>query len=124
MPAEIIKILKKKEELNKIIRQLNPINFDNLKKSVHLKFSILEKLTDLEKIKQTFPKFDLIKTIEIRKNKNKIYYSLNYELEDKTYIIISISLNDNLLINAFHVNRSYKQFEKSLRKNYKNKFIE
>lgn len=124
MPVKIIKILKKKEELNKIIIQLNKINFDNLKKTTHFEFSVLEKLTNLEKIKQTFSRFNLIKTIEIRKNKDKIYYSLNYELEDKTYIIIAISLEDNLLINAFHVNRSYKQFEKSLKRNYKNKFIE
>jgi len=86
----------------------------------------MEKLTDLNEIENIYPQFKLIKSIELRENqKGERYYSLNYELEDETFIIISIVLDrpKPLLINAFHVKTNYKRFEKSLRKNYSKKFI-
>jgi len=126
MDVEIKVIYTKKEDILKIFSKLNEYSFEALKKHEHLEFSIMEKLTDLEIIKSTFPKYDLIKSIEFRENsKKEEYYGFNYELIDGTYVIISISFNTKppTIINAFHVNRSYKQFEKSLRKNYGKKFV-
>lgn len=77
-------------------------------------------------IRKTFPQFELIKSIELRENEKKQrYYSLNYELNDSTFVIISLTLNLDkpLVINAFHVKRNYGAFEKSLRKNYGDKFV-
>jgi len=84
------------------------------------------KATNEEMIKENFSKFELIKSIELRKNERKEkYYSFNYELNDGTFIVIVLSLNFEppMIINAYHVRRNYKQFETSLRKNYKRKFI-
>lgn len=86
----------------------------------------MEKLTDINLLKETFEKFELVKTIELRENELKQrYYSLNYELDDGTFVIVSIRLDNKkpFLINAFHAKRNYRQFEKSLRKNYSDKFV-
>lgn len=85
----------------------------------------IREITELKELEETFSKFELVKSIELRENEKKQkYYSLNYELQDGTYIIISILLEGcPMIINGFHVNRNYKQFEKSLRKNYSNKII-
>jgi|SRR3989338_1014538 len=126
MQTKIIAIYKKEEEINKILEQIKDYLFDELKKSEHFEFSILEKATDLDLIKTTFLKFELIRIIEVRENeKGKKYFGLNYELEDGTSVIIALSLDKKppVIINAYHRNTNYKKFEKSLRKNYKNKFI-
>jgi len=124
METKIISIYTKKEDIKKITTNFKEKSFDSLKKHPHLEFSIMEKATDIELIKQTYSKFDTIKHIELRENaKGQKYYSINYELEDKTYIVIGISNDFNLVINAFHGKTNYKRFIKRLRKNYKNRFI-
>ena len=126
MQTKIVSILTKEDEIKKIANLLSNYSFDNLQKHHHFEFSIMEKMTDLNKIRETFQRFELIKSIEIRENENRqIYYSLNYELEDETFVVISLIMDKTppMIINGFHVNRSYKQFEKSLRKNYGNKFV-
>ena len=121
----ILAIYTKEEDINEIVEKIKHLNFDDIEKHSHFEFSISEKLTDINKLKQTFSKFELIKSIELRENEKKQkYYSFNYELEDSTFVVLSLVLNPKpLLINGFHVSRNYKQFEKSLRKNYSSKFI-
>ena len=125
MENEIIAIFKKEEDIKKITDRLKNYSFDNLKKHPHFEFSIMEKLTDLAKIKETFSKFELVKTIELRRNKlNQEHYSLNYELEDGTFVVLSVFFEADkpVILNGFHAQTSYKRFEKSLSKNYASKF--
>ncbi len=125
MSTQIISVLTKKEDIRKIIDKIKVYSFEELERHPHFEFSILEKLTDLNKIKETFSKFELIKSIEIRENdKKQRHYSLNYELTDGTYVVIAFLLEDKpIIINGFHVSRNYRNFEKSLRKNYSEKLI-
>ena len=126
MKSNIISIFKKEEEIKKIVDKLKPYSFDELDKHFHFEFSIMEKLTDMDKLKEVFSKFDLIRSIEFRENEKKQrYYSLNYELDDGTFVVISIVLGREkpMIINGFHAKRNYKEFEKSLRKYYPKKFI-
>ena len=122
---EIISIFKKEEEIKKIVNKLKNYSFNDLKRSAHFEFSLMEKMTDEMFIREVFPKFDLIKTIELRKNKGREYYSFNYELDDETYVVIALVLDKEppIIINAFHAQKSYKRFEKSLRKHYSKRFV-
>lgn len=122
---KIISILEKGEEFNSIITKIKALSFDNLDKHPHFTFSVMEKMTDITMIKETFSKVDLIKSIEVRENEKKgRHYGLNYELKDGTFIVISLVFSKErvMVINGFHVNKSYKHFMKSLRKNYGKKF--
>jgi len=126
MKVKILSIFKREEEIKKIVDKIRIYSFSDMKKHPHLEFSILEKATDERVLINTFPKFELIKTIELRENeKREQYYSLNYELTDGTFVTIALNINSNplILINGYHANRNYKQFEKSLRKNYGKSFI-
>ncbi len=126
MKTRIISIFKKEEEIIKIVNKIRNYSFDDFKRHEHFEFSILEKATDEKIVKETFPKFELIKTIELRENeKGEKYYGFNYELSDETFVVIALDLNEEppMIINGYHANRNYKQFEKSLRKNYGERFI-
>lgn len=126
MGVRIIAVYTKRDEISKIIEQIKDYSFEEFIESNHFKFSILEKATDLELLKKTFPKFELIKSIELRENDRGIkYYGFNYELQDGTFVIIALILDKQppTIINGYHKNVNYKRFEKSLRKNYGNKFI-
>lgn len=126
MKTTLKKIYFKREEIDKIISQLQKYSFNQLKRHKHFEFSIMEKITDLELIKTTFESFSIIKSIELRENdKCQEYFGINYELPDKTFVVIAISFNTEppTIINAFHAKKSYKNFERSLRKNYSNKFV-
>ncbi len=125
MGSEIIAIFKKEEDIKQITNKLKEHSFENIKKHPHFEFSIMEKLTDTFKIKETFSKFELVKTIEFRRNQlNQEHYSLNYALEDGTFVVISIFFEKGapVILNGFHAQTNYKRFEKSLSKNYASKF--
>jgi hypothetical protein len=126
MKTKIISIFKQTSEINKTVDKIKSYAFDDFSRHSHFEFSMAEKATDEKIIMETFPKFELIKTIELRENeKGERHYSFNYELEDGTFVVISLVLDKEppMIINGYHANRSYKQFEKSLRKNYQKKFI-
>lgn len=126
MKTEIISIFKKEEEIKKIVDKVRSYSFEELDKHFHFEFSLIEKLTDSELISETFGKFDLIGPIELRENEKKQrYYSFNYVLDDGTYLVISIVLDrvKPFVINAFYAKRNYEGFEKSLRKNYGDRFV-
>ncbi len=91
---KIISIFKNKEDINKIINIIKNYSFENLTKHPHFEFSVMEKATNENLLRKTFSRFDLIKTIELRENnKKQRHYSLNYEIEDNTFITISLALN-------------------------------
>jgi len=126
MQIKTIAVYKKEEEIKKITNKLREYKFRDFKKTGHFEFSILEKATDEKLLIETFPKFNLIKTIELRENPNgQQYYGFNYELKDKTFVVIVLALDKipPWIINGYHKNRDYKKFEKQLRKNYAKRFI-
>jgi|TARA_Y100000310_G_C20456860_1_gene703464 hypothetical protein len=126
MRVRIIAIYKKEEEIKKIIDKIKNYSFKDFSRTYHFDFSILKKSTDENLLEETFPRFELIKTVELRENnKGQRHYSFNYELTDKTLVIISLALDKipPLIINGMHKKVNYKRFEKSLRKNYSNKFV-
>lgn len=126
MKTKIISIFKKEEEITKIVNKIKIYSFNDFTKHEHFEFSVMEKATDEKILKEIFPKFELIKTIQLRENeKGEKHYSFNYEMSDGTFVVIVLALNKEppMIINGYHVNRNYKQFERSLRKGYGNKFI-
>jgi len=77
-------------------------------------------------LRETFPKFELIKTIELRENeRGEKHYRINYELSDGTFVVLVLALGKIplMILNGYHKNMNYKRFEKSLRKYYQDKFI-
>lgn len=126
MKVKILKIYKNRDEIKKIVNKIKNYSFNDLGKHEHFKFSLMEKATDFNLLQKTFPKFDRIKTIQLRKNKKgQKHHSLNYEISDGTYVIISLALDKNppMIINGFHSKTNYKKFEKKLKKYYGKKFI-
>ena len=75
MKVKIIAIFKKEEEINKIVNKIKEYSFNDFQRHKHFEFSILEKATDEKILKEIFPKFELIKTIELRENEQ--FYSSN-----------------------------------------------
>ena len=123
---EILEIYEKEEEIKKIVQRLKNYKFENLIKTDHFYYSLEEKNTDINFIKDNFEKFNLIKLINKRRHKNtKFSFDFYYELEDGTYILYAIALDEEkpVLFNAFHVIRNFKQFRKNLIKAYKDKLI-
>jgi len=123
---EILEIYDKKEEIDKIVERLKKFRFEDFIKTDHFYYSLEEKNTDINFIKDNFEKFNLISLVNKRKHKNeKISYDFYYELEDGTYILYAIALDEEkpVLFNAFHVIRNFKQFRKNLIKAYKDKLI-
>src|SRR3989339_466901 len=116
MATTILKIYQTKEEINKLIKEINEYSFDDFKKHFHFEFSVMEKITDINLLRKTFPKFENIKTIELRENElGQQHHSFNYELEDGTFVVISLALDKNppLIVNGYHSKTNYKRFEKS-----------
>ena len=127
MQDEIIVIYEKEEEINKIKDRLKQFSFDNLIKKEHFEYSVLEKGTYINLLKDKFREFERIKITAKRQHKttNKVTYDFYYELDDGTYILYAISLDEAkpILINAFHVDRNLKRFKQWLIKAYKDKLI-
>jgi len=126
MQDEVIAVYEKEEEIDKIILSLKQLTFKDLIKTPHFEYSAAEKATDLNLLKNTFTQFNRIKLINKRKHKNnKISYDLYYELDNKSYVLYAIALDEPKpkLLNAYHVQRNFKKFKKHLINAYKNKLI-
>jgi hypothetical protein len=127
MQDEILAVYEKEEKIKELRDKLNQYSFNDLKKTQHLEYSILEKGTDVNLLKEKFTEFSRIKIITKRQHKtnNKITYDFYYELNDGTYLLYAIALVEPkpILINAFHVERNFKRFKKSLINAYKKQLI-
>ena len=121
MQDEIIEVYEKEEDILNFTKELAKFSFENLPKTNHFYYSLDEKATDILILKENFSKFEKIKLINKRKHKNNnITYDFYYELEDGTYLLYCLALEDKpMLLNAFHVRRNFRQFKKSLIKAYK-----
>ena len=127
MQDEIIAVYKKEEEIKKITNRLKTHSFEDLIKTKHFYYSIDEKGANLNFLNEKFKEFERIKIIIKRKHKNsnKTTYDFYYELNDRTYLLYAIALDEPkyLLINAFHVDRNFKRFKKWLINAYKDQLI-
>ena len=125
MPDDILEIYEKEEDIKKINERLAEFSFDGLKKTSHFYYSIEEKNTDINILKENFKSFEKIRLIIKRKHKNgKSSYDFYYELEEGTYLVYGISFEEMpVLLNGFKVDRNFKHFKKQLAKNYKKYFI-
>ena len=126
MKTKILAIYKNESEIKKIVDKIRDYSFDNFIRHSHFEFSFMEKATDQDLLRETFPKFELIKTIELRENeRGEKHYGINYELSDGTFVVLVLALGKIplMILNGYHKNMNYKRFEKSLRKYYQDKFI-
>ena len=118
MQDEIAAVYEKRGEIEKIAERLKQFSFTDLQKTQHLEYSIAEKSTNLILLKQIFTEFERIKLINKRKHKgiNKISYDFYYELDDGSYILYAIALEEPKpkLLNAFHVQRNFRKFKQRL----------
>ncbi len=122
----IIKIYDKKEEINKIIKELKKYSFEDYIKTGHYEISLLTKGTDEDKLREIYPKFDIIELIALRRHKNGYEnYDVYYELEKGNYALFAINLEGKKpkIDNAFIANRIFKNFLKSMVKRYGNKMV-
>lgn len=125
MQDDILEVYEKENEISKLTERLANLSFNDLKKIEHFYYSIDEKGTDISLLEKNFRNFEKIKIAVKRKHKNgKISYDFYYELEDGTYLVYAISLeNFPQLLNGFKVNRNFRHFKKSLLKAYRKQLI-
>lgn len=127
MQDEIIAVYEKQEEIIKITKRLKKLSYDTLIKGKHFEYSVLEKGTDVNLLREKFKEFERIKIIIKRQHKtnNKLTYDFYYELDKGSYILYAVALDEQkpILINAFHVDRSFKRFKQWLISAYKDKLI-
>ena len=93
---DILEQFTEEEDLREIINKLKDISFEDLIKHPHYEYSLLEKNTDENLVRETYSKFDLIRLVRKRVRPNKkISYDLYYEIEDKTFVVIVITFDTN-----------------------------
>lgn len=127
MKDEVIAVFDKGEEILSLRNKLSKFTFDDLIKHAHFYYSIDEKGTDLQLIKEKFKEFDRIKLVTRRKHleSGKINYDFYYLLENNYYIIYAIDLDGEkpILINVLYVERNFKRYKDWLVRAYRNKLI-
>jgi hypothetical protein len=121
MQDEIIEVYDTEEDISEFTKRLVNFSFEKIPKTTHFYYSLEEKATEIAILNENFNKFEKIKLINKRKHKNNnITYDFYYELEDGTYLLYCIALeNAPKLLNAFHVKRNFREFKKNLIKAYK-----
>jgi hypothetical protein len=126
MNDEVIKIYEREEEINLLVERLRQFSFDSFIKTKHFFYSLDEKGQNIEFLKEKFNEFERIKLIAKRKHKNdKISYDFYYLLDDNSYILYAIALDEEkpIMLNAFQVQRNFRHFRNALIKAYKDKLI-
>lgn len=128
MKDEITEIYEKEEDISKLTTKLVNFSFNDLIKTDHFYYSIAEKATDINLLKENFRKFEKVRLVSKRKHKNgEISYDFYYELANGTYLVFGIRFDEKydkpILLNGFKVDRNFKHFKKSLLKAYKKQLI-
>jgi len=126
MDEDIVEVYEKGEDILVLTKRLAGFSFDTLKKTDHFYYSIDEKGTDINFLKENFAKIEKVKLVNKRKHKNgEVSYDFYYELEDRTYLVYAISFEGEtpVLLNGFKVDRNFSQFKKHLLKAYKKQLI-
>ncbi|VVB77908.1 Uncharacterised protein [uncultured archaeon] len=80
MPDDaIIEVYEKEEDISKIVSNIERFSFDDLIKTNHFYYSLDEKGTDINVLRDGFREFSRIKLINKRKHRNgKISYDFYY----------------------------------------------
>lgn len=105
--------------------------FQKLKKPWHYKFSILEKDTDEEKLKNVYEQYDRIDTVLLRTktkgNKKLISYDIYYTPDEGEICYLSLAMNllsePPILFNGYFENKDYNNFRKRVLKRYAKSMI-
>ncbi len=123
---EIIAVITKKEEIQKIVDKFRNYSFSDLKKKEHYYYSLYQKNTDEQQIIDTFVEFERIEMIMKREREEGIYnYDIFYKMDDGTYILYAINFDaiPPSVINAYPVERNFEQFKKYTIKKYGQQMI-
>ena len=118
---EIIAVITKKEEIQKIVDKFREYSFLELKKREHYYYSLYQKNTDEQLLIDTFVEFQRIDMIMKRGRKKGICnYDLFYKENDGTYVLYAINFDTTppSVINAYPVERNFEQFKKYTIKRY------
>jgi len=122
MQDEVIAVYEKEEDISSLRDRLKQFSFDDLIKTPHFYYSLDEKGTDFNFIKDKFIEFERIRMVTRRKHgkSEKINYDFYYLLENNYYIIYAIDLNEArpILINAYYVERNFKRYKEWLIRAY------
>ena len=59
MKTKILAIYKNESEIKKIVDKIRDYSFDNFIRHSHFEFSLMEKATDEDLLRETFPKFEM-----------------------------------------------------------------
>ncbi len=125
MQDEVVEVYEKEEDISPLRDRLKRFSFDDLVKHPHFYYSLDEKATDLNLIKDKFRYFDKIELVTRRKHgkSGKVNYDFYYHLENNYYIIYSIDLYAEIpiLINAYYVERDFRKYKGWLVREYRNK---
>ena len=126
MQDEVIAVYEREEAISPLRDKLKKFSFEDLLKHPHFYYSLDEKGTDLQLIKEKFGDFDKIELIMKRRHKNgQITYDFFYVLDESSYVIYAIALDEKtpILLNSIYVQRSFKKFKQHLRRTYGAKFV-
>lgn len=118
---EIIAVITKKEEIQKIVDKFREYSFSDLKKREHYFYSLYQKNTDEQQLIDTFIEFRRIDMIMERVRKSGEHnYDFFYKMDDGTYVLYAINFDTTLpsVINAYPVERNFEQFKKYVVKKY------
>ena len=125
MHDEVIAVFENEDDILSLNEKLSKFAFDDLVKHPHFYYSLDEKGTNLQFIKDRFRDFDRIKMVTRRKHgkSGKINYDFYYLLDNNYYLIYAIDLNGEkpILINAYYVERNFKRYKDWLIKDYRKK---
>ncbi|MAG02979.1 hypothetical protein CMI42_06580 [Candidatus Pacearchaeota archaeon] len=114
MQDEIKEVYYRDEDISEIIEKLRRFSFDDLVKTDHFYYSLDEKRTDVEMLKENFRNFEKVKLINKRQHKNKeISYDFYYEL-DFGYLVYAITFGKTpILINGYHAKRNFSKVKEA-----------
>lgn len=106
MQDEIIAIYEKEEDIEPLREKLKKFSFDELIKHPHFYYSLAEKGTDLQFIKDKYKELNKVELVSKREHKNsRITCDFFYVLDDNSYIVYAIAIDEEkpVLLNAFYV---------------------
>ncbi|MDA3836856.1 MAG: hypothetical protein PF542_04500 [Nanoarchaeota archaeon] len=123
---EIKEIYEEDEKIKKICSFIKTTPFNNLKKSPHYEFSLLEKDTNEKELEKIYPQTDRIKLICLRRRKHRSgkmleNYDFHYFLDKYKRAVISINFNEEppYLINGFFTYTNINDFKKKMMKRFR-----
>ena len=119
---EISEIYSEKKDIEKFVNILKKFSYDELIKDKHYFFSLTEKNTSEDFMREIYPQFERIGLVLHRtRKKGADNYDFLYEMDDGTYVTYAITVSNDppVLKNGFPVDRNFNNFKKHLLKFFK-----